>query len=156
MQLSVIIPVYNAEHSIYLLVKEIKAVLHQYKIEIILVNDGSRDGSEDICEQIACENLCVKFISLRKNFGEHNAVLCGLNYAEADYAVIVDDDFQNPPAEILRLYNEAKKGYDVVYSKYHQKKHNLYRNVLSGLSNQVANLLLTKPKDLYLSSFKNF
>ena len=154
MHLSVIIPVYNAENSIYPLVKEIRDVLHLYKMEIILVNDGSKDKSERICEQIAGENSMVKFISLRKNFGEHNAVLCGLNYAEGDYAVIVDDDFQNPPAEIIRLFNEAEKGYDVVYSKYHQKKHNLYRNTMSRLTNQVANMLMSKPRDLYLSSFK--
>lgn len=154
MQLSVIIPVYNAEQSIYELVRTITDVLHLDQMEIILVNDGSRDNSEKICEQIANENTKVKFISLRRNFGEHNAVLCGLNYSEGDYAVIVDDDFQNPPSEIVKLLEEAEKGYDVVYSKYHQKKHGLFRNIVSRIANQVANMLMTKPKDLYLSSFK--
>lgn len=154
MKLSVIIPVYNAEHSIGALVNEIKRVLAGIDLEIILVNDGSKDGTEIICEKISSENPQVKFISLRKNFGEHNAVLCGLNFVSGEYAVIIDDDFQNPPIEILKLLNEIEKGYDVVYSKYIRKKHSFYRNTLSKISNSISYYLMDMPKNLYLSSFK--
>lgn len=153
MNLSVIIPVYNAEKSIQALVNEVQT-LHTDKTEIILVNDGSNDNSEAICEQIANEQSNIKFISLRKNFGEHNAVLCGLNFAEGNYSVIIDDDFQNPPSQISKLLNEIEKGYDVVFSKYYDKRHSLIRNLMSSLNNKVANLLMNKPKELYLSSFK--
>ncbi len=153
MKLSVIIPVYNAEKSIHALVTEILTI-HNDETEIILVNDGSNDSSEAICEKISNENSNVKFISLRKNFGEHNAVLCGLNYSEGNYAVIIDDDFQNPPSQISVLLSEIEKGYDVVFSKYHDKKHNPFRNLMSFMNNKVANLLMNKPKELYLSSFK--
>ncbi len=154
MKLSVIIPVYNGSLTIRNLVGEVRKELSQYLVEIILVNDGSKDNSESVCEQISNDTPSVKFISLRKNFGEHNAVMCGLNYSEGDFAVIIDDDFQNPPSEIIKLVNKANEGYDVVYSRYEKKKHNLFRNIGSNINNLVANYLLNKPKDLYLSSFK--
>lgn len=154
MKLSIIVPVYNGALTIKNLVEEVQKELSQYTVEIVLINDGSKDNSESICEQIALGNDSVKFISLRKNFGEHNAVMCGLNYATGDFAVIIDDDFQNPPSEIIKLVNKAKEGYDVVYSRYEVKKHNMFRNLGSNLNNLVANYLLNKPKSLYLSSFK--
>jgi len=154
MKLSVVIPVYNAEKSIADLVKQLFISLSGLDFEIVLVNDGSQDGSEKICERLASENKSVKFISLRKNFGEHNAVICGLNFATGEYVVIIDDDFQNPPSEISKLLNEVEKGYDVVYSKYTHKKHNVVRNFSSFVNGAVAGYLIHKPKGLYLSSFK--
>ena len=154
MKLSVIIPVFNAEKTIHSLVEKIFNDLSEIQFEIVLINDGSNDNSELICEQIIKDFKNTKFISLRKNFGEHNAVLCGLNFAEGEYSVIIDDDFQNPPSEIIKLLNEIEKGFDVVYSKYHKKHHSFIRNCCSYLHNSVATLLINKPKDLYLSSFK--
>ncbi len=155
MLISICIPVYNSEKTIGRLVKKIKEELKSYRIEIVLVNDGSRDNSEKICTELALKERNVKFISLRRNFGEHNAVMCGLNYCKGDYVVIIDDDFQNPPQEIIKLVNEARKGnYDVVYSRYHKKKHNIFRNLGSKFNDIVATWLLNKPKNLYLCSFK--
>ncbi len=154
MKLSVIIPVFNAQNSIADLIEQLHLDLNGIDFEVILVNDGSDDNSEAICDDISQKKKNIKFISLRKNFGEHNAVLCGLNFSEGRYAVIIDDDFQNPPSEILKLLNEIEKGYDVAYSKFHSKKHHVVRNLFSWLANAVANLLINKPKDLYLSSFK--
>lgn len=154
MKISVVIPVYNGSKTIEYLVDEICKSLTSQSFEIILVNDGSKDSSESVCEKIASSNKKVNLISLRKNFGEHNAVMCGLNYCTGDYATIVDDDFQNPPSEILKLVNEIEKGFDVVYSKYASKKHGLFRNIGSSINNKMADWLLKKPKELYLSSFK--
>ena len=154
MKLSIVIPVYNGAKTIQKLVSETKDVLLAYDVEIILVNDGSADNSEQVCESIANTQSGVISISLRKNFGEHNAVMCGLNYVTGDYAAIIDDDFQNPPSEIIKLLEEAEKGYDVVYSKYRSKKHNLFRNIGSRFNDRMATILLDKPKGLYLSSFK--
>ncbi len=96
-----------------------------------------------------------RFISLRRNFGEFNAVMCGLNYAKGAYSVMIDDDFQNPPEEILKLVEVAEKGgYGVVYSYYQKKEHAFYRNFGSWFVNWITSFLLNKPKDLYLSSFK--
>src|SRR5690242_5738828 len=113
MKLSVVIPVYSAEISVNKLVKELFINLNKEQIEIIMINDASHDRSEIICEKIAVENKNITFLSLRKNFEEHNAVMCGLNYAQGEYSVIIDDDFQNPPSEILKLLTEIEKGFDV-------------------------------------------
>ena len=155
MQLSVIIPVYNSQKTIALLVQNVLTVLAAVELEIVLVNDGSSDNSEQVCGQLAQQHRNVKFISLRRNFGEFNAVMCGLNHAQGAFSAIIDDDFQNPPVEILSLLQTAQaKNYDVVYSFYDQKQHSVFRNVGSWLVNQTTTWLLDKPKDLYLSSFK--
>jgi len=92
---------------------------------------------------------------LSKNFGEHSAVIAGLNKATGNYAVIMDDDFQNPVSEVVKLVNKAlENDYDVVYSYYEKKRHSLFRNLGSYFNDKIANFMLKKPKDLYLSSFK--
>lgn len=155
MLLSVVIPVYNSERTIEPLVKQVLYTLADINVEIILVNDGSLDKSESVCNALAQSFHQVKFVSLRRNFGEFNAVICGLNYAEGDYTVIIDDDFQNPPSEILKLLKTAlNNNFDVVYSYYDQKQHSAFRNVGSWAVNKMTTWLLNKPSDLYLSSFK--
>lgn len=155
MLLSVIIPVYNSEKTISKLVEHVLETLDKKTLEIVLVNDGSRDRSEWVCSQLAKKFSQVKFISLRRNSGEFNAVMCGLNHAVGDYCVMIDDDFQNPPTEILKLIETARNGdFDVVYSYYEKKEHSLFRNFGSWLVNRVTTWLLEKPSDLYLSSFK--
>lgn len=153
--LSVVIPVYKGAKTITHLVETLQAELKQYHFEIILVNDGSPDDSEKVCKTLEVDNSNLKFYSLRKNFGEFNAVMCGLNHVEGKYAVIIDDDFQNPPSEIIRLVEKAKsENFDVVYSYYVEKKHHFFRNFGSWLVNRLTTSLLQKPTDLYLSSFK--
>jgi len=151
----VVIPVYNSEGTISKLVYTLLKVLDSYDCEIILVNDASKDNSEAMCETLALRHYQVKFISLRKNRGEHNAVMCGLNHCTGDYVAIIDDDLQNPPSEIIILLNKAISGdFDVVYARYEVKQHSFFRNAGSWLSNRCATYLLNKDKGLYLSSFK--
>jgi polyisoprenyl-phosphate glycosyltransferase len=155
MKLSIVIPVYNSERTITPLVFSLLKTLEEYETEIVLVNDCSKDRSEFICETLAKKNEAIRFVSLRKNAGEHNAVLCGLNVCTGDYVAIIDDDLQNPPSEIIKLLNKAcKHGYDVVYGNYESKKHSLFRNVCSKINSSLATYLINKPKGLYLSSFK--
>lgn len=155
MLLSVVIPVYKGEKSITKLVEKLQDELHKYDFEIILVNDGSPDNSEQVCMGLTKRYKNLHFISLRKNFGEFNAVICGLRYVSGKYAVIIDDDFQNPPSEILKLLNKAQEeNRDVVYSYYAEKKHHFFRNLGSWLVNRLTTWLINKPADLYLSSFK--
>lgn len=156
MKISVVIPVYRGARTISKLTEELIAKLGSYVLEIVLVNDCSPDNSHQICLDLykKYEGI-VKYISLSRNFGEHNAVIAGLNHVTGDYAVIVDDDFQNPPEEIVKLINEAERGgFDVVYSYYEKKEHSLIRNLGSAFTNAIASYLLNKPRDLYLSSFK--
>ncbi len=154
-ELSIIIPLFNGSKTIESLIEVIEIELSKVNFEIILVNDGSTDNSFEIGTKIAATKKDIKFINLRKNFGEFNAVMCGLNFMNGNYAVLIDDDFQNPPSEILKLYNKAKDGnFDVVYSYYNAKKHHWFRNLGSKIVNTFTTYLLKKQKDLYLSSFK--
>jgi undecaprenyl-phosphate 4-deoxy-4-formamido-L-arabinose transferase len=155
--ISIVIPVYNGALSIGRLADELVDRLSaQFNIEIVLVNDCSPDNSEEACIAIANKYPgYVSFYSLAKNVGEHNAVMAGLNQATGDYSVIMDDDFQNPVSEVIKLVDfMATNDYDVVYTFYDEKKHSLLRNLGSRFNDKVANLMLKKPKDLYLSSFK--
>lgn len=154
-QVSVCIPVYRGEKTITSLVAALEQALQKYTFEIILVNDASPDSSGLVCEELSKKYRFVRYAWLRRNFGEHNAVMCALNMSMGDCAVIMDDDFQNPPEEVPKLvdalYNED---HDVVYTRYEKKKHNFFRNLGSRFNDRVATWLLNKPPDLYLSSFK--
>ena len=155
MTLSVVIPVYNSQDTLEPLVLRLNDCLQAVDFEVVLVNDGSRDCSEEVVYGLANRYANVQGLSLRRNFGEFNAVLCGLTYATGEYVVIIDDDFQNPPEAILTLLKTAQSGnFDVVYSRYATKKHAWFRNVGSQVLNYLSTYLLGKPKSLYLSSFK--
>jgi len=153
MKISVCIPIYNSSDTIEKLINEIILELKQFDHEVVLVNDGSLDNTGQMCEKIASNDKNIKYIELTKNFGEHNAVMCALAHCTGDCAVIMDDDFQNPPCEIHKLINKASEA-EVIYSRYNSKKHHLFRNIGSKFNWLVSNLLLDKPNDLYLSSFK--
>lgn len=156
-KLSILIPVYHSENTIGPLVDVVVRTLspHVTTLELILVNDGSMDTSHArAISSVEKYPGIVKYIRLARNFGEHNAVMCGLHYVTGDCVVIIDDDFQNPPSEILKLVETLQEGYDVVYSYYASKQHSWFRNIGSAFNNWVATKMLKKPKDLYLSSFK--
>lgn len=156
MKTSVVIPVYNGAKTIGRLVEELFTRLGRQDLEVVLVNDGSTDKSHETCQEIFTKHRpAVIYINLARNFGEHNSVMAGLNHVTGDYAVIIDDDFQNPPEEIRKLIDKARsEDLDVVYSYYDRKEHSFFRNLGSRFNNLVASILLHKPRDLYLSSFK--
>jgi glycosyltransferase involved in cell wall biosynthesis len=155
-ELSLVIPVYNGSGTIGQLVERIQAVFAAMPFEIILVNDGSRDETERICAELAGKfPASITFVHLSRNFGEHSAILAGLSYARGQHAALLDDDGQNPPEEILRMLEELKRGnHDVVYGHYIDKHHSWFRNAGSRFNDRIATIMLGKPKELYLSSFK--
>jgi undecaprenyl-phosphate 4-deoxy-4-formamido-L-arabinose transferase len=156
-KVSIVIPVYNGEQSIGRLTDELVTALKGlFDLEIVLVNDNSPDNSEAVCEGLFKKYPdIVCFYSLAKNVGEHNAVMAGLNQATGDYMVIMDDDFQNPITEVVKLVNYATENdCDVTYTFYKKKKHSFFRNLGSRFNDKVANVMLKKPGNLYLSSFK--
>lgn len=157
MLISIVIPVFNAQQTVGPLVESILGDPdRQFDVEVVLVNDSSTDRSDEVCGRLAASHPGrVRYFLLSKNVGEHNAVMAGLNQARGDYAVIMDDDFQNPVREVRKLVQAAREGgHDVVYSYYDEKKHSLFRNLGSWFNDRVANVMLRKPRDLYLSSFK--
>ena len=114
---SVVIPVFNSEASLPLLVERLAAVLTalQLPFEAVFVNDGSRDNSWTVIQELAARHPWMQGIDLMRNYGQHNALLCGIRAARYSITVTVDDDLQNPPEEIPRLLAEVKRGADVAY-----------------------------------------
>jgi glycosyltransferase involved in cell wall biosynthesis len=154
--LSIVIPVYRGAATIGLLVEALSALQPEGGLEIVLVNDGSPDNSGDVCRAlVARASVPITYIEHARNFGEHNAVMTGLRHARGRHVITMDDDLQNPPEEVIRLYDHARLGgWDVVYTRYAVKEHEGWRNLGSRFANWVADLLLDKPRGLYLSSFR--
>lgn len=134
--LSVIIPVFNAERTIAdlcsQLVAELPAITSDY--EIILVEDGSRDQSWQIIESIAHANTRIHGIELGRNFGQHNALLCGIRTARHEVIVTMDDDLQHPVSQIAVLLDKLAMGNDVVYGIPRTEQHGVLRNIASRLT----------------------
>lgn len=154
--LSIVVPVYRGAATVGRLVEALSALDPAGGLEVVLVNDGSPDNSGDVCRALAATaRIPVTYIEHARNFGEHNAVMTGLRHARGAYVITMDDDLQNPPEEVLKLYDHARLGdWDVVYTRYAEKKHEGWRNLGSRFANRVADTLLDKPKGLYLSSFR--
>jgi undecaprenyl-phosphate 4-deoxy-4-formamido-L-arabinose transferase len=156
MNISIVIPVYNGAATIGALVDRLIDVLGTNALQVVLVNDGSPDRSDEVCRALRGKYAeQVTYVRLARNFGEHNAVMAGLHRARGDYVVIMDDDFQNPPEEVSRLVEHAfNNDYDVVYTYYPRRHHHWSRVLGSRFNDFIANFLLEKPRGLYLSSFK--
>ncbi len=154
--LSIVVPVYRGATTVGALVEALSALRPAGGIEIVLVNDGSPDNSGEVCRKLQrTATVPLTYIEHARNFGEHNAVMTGLRHARGAYVITMDDDLQNPPEEVIRLYDHARLGgWDVVYTRYAKKEHEGWRNLGSRFANGVADLLLDKPKGLYLSSFR--
>ncbi|MBR0670641.1 glycosyltransferase family 2 protein [Neoroseomonas soli] len=154
--LSIVVPVYRGAATVGTLVAELSKLKPEGGIEIVLVNDGSPDNSGDVCRDLArTATVPLTYIEHARNFGEHNAVMTGLRHARGAYVITMDDDLQNPPEEVLKLYDHARLGgFDVVYTRYAVKEHEGWRNIGSRFANWVADQLMDKPKGLYLSSFR--
>ncbi len=155
--LSIVIPVFNGAET---LGKLVDRLTHLYdnrpRFEIILVNDGSTDDSAEICRSLVRSHAhCVRFLDLSRNFGEHPAILAGLKWSSGDVVVLMEDDFQSSPDDVAKLVEELCLGtHDVVYGQFEVTRYSWARRLASRINDRMATLLLGKPKDLYLSSFK--
>jgi glycosyltransferase involved in cell wall biosynthesis len=154
--LSIVIPVYRGAKTVGPLVEALSALEVPGGHEIILVNDGSPDDSLAVCRELMRKaRLPLTVVDLARNFGEHNAVMAGLQQARGAWIITMDDDLQNPPSEVLHLLEHAQRsGKEAIYTRYGVKEHAAWRNLGSRFTNRVADWLLDKPKGLYLSSFR--
>lgn len=152
--ISIVIPVYNSEENLIELNNQIQKVLSHLNFELILINDQSKDKSWQIINELANKYKNIIGINLRKNSGQDNAIFAGINYTKGENIVVMDDDLQHSPSDILNLYNEIQKGYDVCYANFEKKKQALWKNLGSWLNGKMAEITINKPKHIYLSPFK--
>ncbi|MDF2437238.1 MAG: glycosyl transferase family 2 [Bacteroidota bacterium] len=154
-EISIVIPVYNSENILFPLTDAIsEALKHKVNYEVILVNDGSKDNSWQKIKELTQNHKNITGVKLMKNSGQDNALLAGLRLSKGNYTVIMDDDFQHQPSDIITLYNECMKGYDVCYAHFSEKKQSLLKNTGSDINGRMAQVLIKKPKEIYLSPFK--
>jgi glycosyltransferase involved in cell wall biosynthesis len=134
--LSIVIPVYNSAESLPHLIKALEITLPTLAptYEVVMVNDGSRDNSWQVVEQLTQQYSWVRGINLMRNYGQHNALLCGIRAAQYDIIVTMDDDLQHPPSEIHILLEKLNEGYDVVYGAPQKERHGLWRDFASQIT----------------------
>jgi undecaprenyl-phosphate 4-deoxy-4-formamido-L-arabinose transferase len=156
--ISVLIPVYRSEATLSALVKRLAGVLGamQADYELILVNDGSPDRSWEIICGLAKDNPFIQGINLTRNYGQHNALLCGIRAARKDIIVTMDADLQNPPEEISRLLAKLDEGYDVVYGVPQKKQHGPARRLASWMVRTTLKSALNVESAFQGSSFRAF
>ena len=114
---SVVVPVYNSEHTLTELYTRLEKVFRetvQEPFELILVDDGSKDRSYQIMEELRQKDPRVKIIQMARNFGQHPALLCGFSHAEGDFIITMDDDLQHPPETLVEMYRLWEQGYQVI------------------------------------------
>ena len=137
--LSVVVPVYRSEAILPELVRRLAAVLPSIasRYELVFVNDSSPDGSWDVISHLAERHPWIHAINLMRNYGQHNALLCGIRAARYGVIVTMDDDLQHPPEEIPKLLAVLDQGHDVVYGRPAQEQHGILRD-LASLSTKLA------------------
>lgn len=134
--ISVVVPVFNSSEGLPALRESVARVMQGAGLsyELLFVNDGSWDASWRVVTELSAEHAEVRGVDLMRNFGQHNALLCGIRASHGETIVTMDDDLQNPPAEIPRLLEKLAEGYDVVYGIPEREQHGLLRNMASRVT----------------------
>lgn len=140
--LSVVVPVYYSEQSLRALHARTATTLNARGVawEMVFVDDGSKDGSWDVLQELARDHEEVVAVQLTRNFGQHNALMCGFAEARGDWIVTIDDDLQIPPEEIGKLLDALGEDVDLVYGTYGSKRHSPFRNIASTVVQKVFQL----------------
>lgn len=157
-KISVVIPVFNSELILPKLLERLISSLSNIGAiyEILLVNDGSTDKSWAIIQKYSEKENYIRGINLMRNYGQHNALLCGIRNASGDIIVTMDDDLQHPPEEIYKLIQELHKGYDVVYGIPQHLVHSRWRNFSSAFTKKTLAKILGVKRIKYISAFRAF
>jgi undecaprenyl-phosphate 4-deoxy-4-formamido-L-arabinose transferase len=156
---SVVIPVYNGEKTLAELVVRLEKVLSSLatQYEVVLVNDGSTDQSWAVIADLAVSYPWVTGLNLMKNYGQHNALLCGIREAQYSLIVTMDDDLQNPPEEIPKLWTTLlENDFDVVYGTPEREQHGLWRNLASQITKLALQTVMGADNARKVSAFRIF
>lgn len=153
---SIVIPVFNSERIVGDTIDRVVEVFTGagLRYELILVNDGSTDGSWDVISERAARLPGVVALDLLKNYGQHYANLAGLTNATGDYVITMDDDLQNPPDQALVLIDKAMAGHEVVFGQFEQKAATGFRRIGSRLIGTMNSRIFGKPTDLVVTNFR--
>lgn len=153
---SLVVPVYNSVGIVGTTVDRIVEVFEKEGLDyqLVLVNDGSRDGSWDVIAAKAAANDRIVALDLLRNYGQHNANLAGFREADGDYVITLDDDLQNPPDQALVLIDEAMTGKDVVFGEFERKQAAGYRRIGSQLISAINRRVFGQPPELVVSNFR--
>ena len=153
---SIVIPVYNSVAVVGTTIDRIVEVFEGagLRYELILVNDGSQDGSWDVIADRARGSKHVVALNLLRNYGQHHANLAGLRESTGDYVITMDDDLQNPPDQALHLIDAALSGHDVVFGRFERKQAAGYRRIGTKVIDQVNRRVFDQPADLTVSNFR--
>lgn len=156
MEISIVVPVYRSAPILPALVKRVSEALNEKfaSFELILVNDCSPDTSWKVITSLASEYAFIVGLDLRKNVGQDNAIMAGLNHAKGNVIIIMDDDLQHRPEDIHLLVEKLSQGYDVCYAHFQSKKQAWWKNAGSWLNGRLASWVIGKPSHIYLSPFK--
>jgi undecaprenyl-phosphate 4-deoxy-4-formamido-L-arabinose transferase len=157
-RISVVVPVYNGAATLSTLVAGLDPVLRDAaaEYELVLVNDGSRDASWAAILEQAGRHGWIRGINLMRNYGQHNALLCGIRAARYEVVVTMDDDLQHPPTEIPKLLAELAAGHDVVYGTPEHEQHNPWRAVASSLTKLALRGVMGVAVARQVSAFRAF
>jgi glycosyltransferase involved in cell wall biosynthesis len=158
MNLSIVIPVFNGQDSLSPLINKLAQVLPELaaEYEVLLINDASQDNSWEMIQSLAKEYSWVQGVDLMKNFGQHNATLCGVRLAQYEVTITMDDDLQHPPEEIANLISKFNEGFDVVYGVPKKLPHSWWRNLFSVLSKRIMARTMGVPTIRDFSAFRIF
>lgn len=154
-QFSVVVPVFNSSRTLPLLYDQLTTTFEKMKMsfQAIFVNDGSYDDSWEILKHLHSKNSNIIIVNLTKNFGQQNALMCGFNFCIGEYIITIDDDLQNPPEEIIKLFQKMSEGYDGVFGSYKEKKDKFYKN-LGSLFIRKVNHRVFHIEKIKFSSFR--
>ena len=149
-KISFVIACYNSENSLKAVVVEVIDALEKlgFSYEIILVNDGSKDGTIEVIKNLCKANFSIKALNLSRNFGQQNAMLAGFNHASGDFVAYCDDDGQGPINEFHRFFTKIDEGYDMVWAKYPDEKRSFLNGIGANLNNRMLKYLFNKPLEL--------
>lgn len=156
--LSVVIPVYNSRATLPEMVRRLEQELPRLErsFELVVVDDGSSDGSWQMLQQLAAERKWIRGVGLARNAGQHAAVLCGIRSAANDLVVTMDDDLQYPPDQIASLLAKLEEGHDVVYGTPARQRHQLWRVLASKLTKRVLQRTMGAETARMISPFRAF
>ena len=154
--LSIVIPVYRSGDCLEALTAAIFGALDPTgrDYEVVLVNDFSPDNSWSVIEEICRRHSRVIAVDLRRNFGQDNAIITGLRLARGKFVAIMDDDLQHDPSDLPALLKKIQEGFDVVYADFRTKRQKLWKRLGSWFNGKVAEWVINKPGDIYLSPYK--